>query len=130
MAGTVTHFEIYAEDAAKLAAFYGDLFGWSIDKATGVDYYRSRTSANESAGIQGGILERPILAPRSWVHYVMVDSIDSTLEQVLNLGGKIVRAKAAVPKAAWYALVEDPQGNMFAIYERDSKAFPPPEPDI
>ena len=130
MPAFVTHFEIYAENAAQLAEFYGDLFGWSIDKAVGVDYYRIRTSANEAASLQGGILNRPIAAPRSWVHYVMVDSIDDTLERILSLGGKIVKKKAAVPKAAWYAVVEDPQGNIFAIYERDAKAFPPPEPDI
>jgi hypothetical protein len=29
----------------------------------------------------------------------------------------------------WYAVVEDPQGNIFAIYQHDAKAMPPPQPE-
>ena len=68
--------------------------------------------------------------PRSWVHYVAVDSLDDTVERVQELGGKLLRAKAAVPKVAWYAVVEDIEGNIFAIWQADANAFPPPEPEI
>jgi uncharacterized protein len=34
----VTHFEIYAEEPAKLAEFYRTLLGWQIEKAPGIDY--------------------------------------------------------------------------------------------
>jgi len=129
MASTVTHFEIFAEDPASLAQFYRKLFGWQIDKATGVDYYHIQTGPAEAKGIGGGLLYRPIPGPRSWVHYVSVESIDETVELIESLGGKIVREKAAVPKTAWYAVVEDPQGNIFAVWQADPKAFPPLEPE-
>ena len=58
-----------------------------------------------------------------------MDSIDTTIERILSMGGKVVREKAAVPKIAWYAIVEDPEGNIFAIYQNDPTAFPMPEPD-
>lgn len=51
------------------------------------------------------------------------------IEQVQKLGGKLVRAKAAVPKVAWYAVVEDPDGNIFAVWQADADAFPLPEPE-
>jgi len=38
----VTHFEIYAEDPAKLVEFYRTLLGWQIEKAPGIDYWRIR----------------------------------------------------------------------------------------
>ena len=41
MTGAVTHFEIFAEDPAKLADFYRELFGWAIEKAPGVDYFHT-----------------------------------------------------------------------------------------
>ena len=75
------------------------------------------------------MLNRPIQGPRSWVHYVSVESIDDTIEEVQRLGGKLLRAKAAVPRIAWYAVVEDPQGNIFAVWEADPTAFPPLEPE-
>ena len=47
----------------------------------------------------------------------------------MELGGSVVRPKAAVPKAAWYAVVADPQGNIFAIWQADPLAMPLPEPE-
>jgi uncharacterized protein len=127
MTASVTHFEIYAEDTNGLAQFYRDLFDWKIEKAPGVDYFRIQTGP-ESQGIAGGLLSRPIPGPRSWVHYVRVESIDETIERVERLGGKLLRPKAAVPKSAWYAVMEDVEGNIFAVYQPDALAMPKPEP--
>ena len=87
MTSSVTHFEIYGEDPAKLAEFYRTLLGWQIDKAPGIDYWRIDTGAGESKGIGGGLLFRPIPGPRSWVHYVHVESLDQTVERIVELGG-------------------------------------------
>jgi uncharacterized protein len=129
LGASVTHFEIYAEDATGLAQFYRDLFDWKIEKTPGVDYFRIQTGPPGDHSIGGGLLNRPIPEPRSWVHYVLVDSIDQTIERVKSLGGKLLRAKAAVPKTAWYAVVEDPQGNIFAVYQHDATAMPALEPE-
>jgi uncharacterized protein len=129
MTAAVTHFEIYAADAPQLAEFYTELFGWKIDKAPGIDYFQINTDPAGGSGIRGGLLHRPIPGPRSWVHYVSVESVDAAVGKVQSLGGKLVRAKAAVPKVAWYAVVEDPDGNIFAVWQADPTAFPPHEPE-
>jgi uncharacterized protein len=130
MSNSVTHFEIYADEPEALAEFYRRLFGWRIDKALAVDYFFIDTAPKGGgAAVQGGLLRRPIEGPRSWVHYVHVDSLDDTLNRVTDLGGKVVRAKAAVPKTGWYAVAEDPQGNIFALFQADAGAFPSPVPD-
>jgi predicted enzyme related to lactoylglutathione lyase len=126
----VTHFEIYAEEPEGLAEFYRKLFGWRIEKARAVDYFFIETAPEPPGAIRGGLLRRPIEGPRSWVHYVHVDDLNEALERVVRLGGKVIRAQAAVPKTGWYAVAEDPQGNVFALFEPDAKAFPPPEPDV
>ena len=81
-------------------------------------------------GINGGLTYRPIPEPRSWVHYVSVESLDETLESVQRLGGTVLRPKSAVPKMAWYAVVADPEGNIFAIWQPDPHAFPLPDPEV
>jgi predicted enzyme related to lactoylglutathione lyase len=58
-----------------------------------------------------------------------VDSIDQTIERIQALGGKLLRPKTAVPKTAWYAVVEDPEGNIFAVYQHDALAMPMPVPE-
>ncbi len=129
MTSSVTHFEIYAEKPAKLAEFYETLLGWQIEKAPGIDYWRINTTPGESAGIGGGLLVRPIPGPRSWVHYLHVESLDHTLDRIVALGGSVLRPKSAVPKTAWFAVVADPEGNIFAIWQADPLAMPAPEPD-
>ena len=129
MTSAVTHFEIYAEEPTKLADFYRTLLGWTVDKAPGIDYWRIETAPAEARGIGGGLLLRPIQGPRSWVHYVHVESLDRTVERIVELGGAVVRPKTAVPKTAWYAVVADPEGNIFAIWQADPLAMPLPEPD-
>lgn len=128
MPSPVTHFEIYAEDPTTLVGFYGALFSWTIDKAPGIDYWRIETGSSGD-GYSGGLTYRPIEGPRSWVHYVTVEGLDETVAQVQRLGGSVVRPKAAVPKIGWYAVVADPEGNIFAVWQPDRDAMPPLEPE-
>jgi predicted enzyme related to lactoylglutathione lyase len=126
----VTHFEIYGEDPAKLADFYASLFGWQIEKAAGVDYWRIQTEAKSSGAFDGGLTYRAAQGPSAWLNYVTVTSVDAALAQAEQIGATIVRPKTAVPRTGWYAVLLDPQGNSFAIWQRDPTAFPPPpEPD-
>ena len=125
MVATVTHFEIYGDDLPNLADFYQSLFGWQITKAPGIDYHTVKTGA----GVGGGLSRRPIDEPRSWVHYVSVPSVDEAVARVVDLGGTVVRGRTAVPKTAWYAVVADPEGNIFAVWQADPTAFPPALPD-
>jgi predicted enzyme related to lactoylglutathione lyase len=100
MTGSVTHFEIYAEDDPnELADFYKELFDWQINKVPGIDYFQIETGPPEAGGIRGGLLQRPIQGPRSWVHYVAVDSLDEMVELVQSLGGKLVRQRQPFPRS-------------------------------
>jgi predicted enzyme related to lactoylglutathione lyase len=129
LSSSVTHFEIYADDPEKLADFYRGLFGWQLDKAPGVDYWRIETGATPARGFAGGLTYRPIAGTRGWMHYTHVASLDDALATAERLGAAVLRPKSAVPKTAWYAVLADPEGNAFAIYQPDPTAMPLPEPD-
>jgi hypothetical protein len=109
--------------------FYGDLLGWRLEKVAGLDYWRVQTGSSEEKGLHGGLTYRPNPELRSWLLYVNVPSLDEILARLKDLGGKVLRPKTAIPKTAWYALVKDPQGNTFGVWQSDPAAFPPPEPD-
>ncbi|MGA9867126.1 MAG: VOC family protein [Acetobacteraceae bacterium] len=129
MTGLVTHFEIYAEEPATLAEFYRQLFGWELERVPGLDYWRIEAGAAPVGSVSGGLTYRPIAGTRGWVHYVHVKSLDDAVTEAEQLGAVVLRPKAAVPKTAWYAVLADPEGNIFAIYQTDPAAFPPPEPN-
>jgi predicted enzyme related to lactoylglutathione lyase len=91
MINSITHFEIFSKEPEQLAEFYRTLLGWQIEKASGVDYWRIQTATADDKAIHGGLTFRAIPEPRSWVHYVHVQSVDETIDQVLKLGGELVR---------------------------------------
>ncbi len=128
--GAVTHFEIYAEEPAKLADFYRNLFGWQLDKAPGIDYWRIQTGQSQTNAFNGGLTYRPLPGPRNWVHYVNVASLDEALAHLQRLGGTVLRPKSAVPKTVRVRGRGRPRGKHFRRFgNRTRQRCLLPEPD-
>lgn len=114
---TVVHFEIPANDPAKLSKFYSDVFGWKFDKTqmSDIDYWVISTGPrNKSVG--GGMYKRTGATdlPRN---YINVDKIDRHIDAFKNAGGREVVPKAEVPKMGWSFVGADPEGNLIALFE-------------
>ena len=127
---SVVHFEIYAAEAEKLGQFYKSLFDWNIEKMPGMDYNWIKTvetdakgTPTQPGGINGGILKRPdgYNGP-AWVNYVNVESLEASIDRAKQLGGTMMKGKTAVPAMGWFAFLNDPQGNVFALWQSDSNA--------
>ena len=123
----VTHFEIYGDEPEKLAAFYGELLGWRIERAEGVDYWRIQIETPVEVS-SAGITYRPAFGPSGWMPFVEVESLDDAIAKARRLGGAIFKDKTAVPRTAWHSVIADPAGNSFVIWQADPMAMPPPEP--
>lgn len=129
MAGQITHFEIYGDDPARLAAFYNALFAWRLEQMDGLDYWRIHLDPTNPDQVGGGLTSRPRADPKGWLQFVNVESIDDSIALAEKLGAKVMRPKTAVPRTAWVAVLADPSGNMFAVWQPDPQAFPMPEHD-
>jgi uncharacterized protein len=129
LSGRLSNFEIYGDDPEALAAFYREVLGWRIEKAEGVDYWRIAIDAEAAPLASGGIARRPALEQTAWMNFVEVEQLDATLEAATRLGGAILKEKTAVPRTAWHAVIADPAGNAFLVWQADPLAFPAPEPD-
>jgi hypothetical protein len=125
----ITHFEIYGEDPEALADFYRAVLGWRIEKLEGLAYYRIEPEAGATAAIGGGFTTPSGIGAAGWLAYVKVDSIDAVLAAAEARGARLLKPKTAVPRTAWIAILEDPAGNRFAVWQPDASAFPPLEPD-
>jgi predicted enzyme related to lactoylglutathione lyase len=126
---SVTHFEIYGEEPAKLADFYRNVFGWQVEQMPGVNYWRVHTGSDEPKALHGGLTYRAIPDLNGWMLFVNAASLDDTVALVQKPGGAIVRPKTALPKTAWVTIVADPAKNIFGVWQADPTAFPLPEPD-
>jgi predicted enzyme related to lactoylglutathione lyase len=127
---SVAHFEIYADDPDKLQQFYTTLFDWTVEPVPGMDYRLIKTvetsaegMPTQPGGINGGMLKKPAgYDSNAWVNYVNVDSVDQTVEHAQKLGARVTKGKSPVPGMGWFAMLIDPQGNHFALFQSDSNA--------
>jgi predicted enzyme related to lactoylglutathione lyase len=120
---TIIHFEIPADDVEKLRKFYGELFGWKIEKMPGpMEYWNVETVPVDEKGmplrpgINGGMMKKqnPEHKP---VNYIGVESIDEYVKKIEALGGKVIVPKTEIPGIGWFALALDPEGNQFGIFQ-------------
>lgn len=125
----VVHFEIPADDPDKLAEFYTGLFGWQITKMPGeMEYWSVMTVEADENGmpkqpgaINGG-MGRRMMPDQKPMNYIAVESVDEYAAKAESLGATVTMAKQPVPGMGWFAMVMDPQGNMFGIWQTDAAA--------
>jgi predicted enzyme related to lactoylglutathione lyase len=107
----IVHFEIHGKDAKRLQDLYAKLFDWQIDTNNPINYgLVSPGVGGPEEGVGGGITTSPT-APFVTV-YVQVVSLDDTLKQVQEMGGKTVMPAMDVPGGPTIALFADPEGNV------------------
>ena len=108
--------ELSTTDPVAAAAFYGELFGWSVkDMGESMGGYRV-VSVGET-GV-GGIMAQPQGAPPmqpSWGCYVTVTDVDATLKKCSALGGQTLVPPMDIPGVGRMAVFKDPQGAVLSI---------------
>ncbi len=120
------HFEIPADDVERAKKFYGELFGWKIEKFTGptpMEYWSITTGA-ETGGmgsLGGGMMMRQMPDQHITI-YIDVPSVDEYADKVKSLGGQVVFPKAAVPGMGYFAVCVDQENNGFGLWENNSNA--------
>jgi predicted enzyme related to lactoylglutathione lyase len=120
----ITHFEIYTADPEAVRPFYESVFGWKIDKFEGgpMEYWLVTTGDDNEPGINGGITRPRPGQSAGTLNTIAVESLDQTIKNLEERGGKICVPKMAIPKIGWLAYAEDPAGNVFGLMEPDSNA--------
>ena len=118
----VIHFEIPAAEPERAAAFYKQVFGWSIEKWPGpMEYWMVTTGADGAPGINGGLLKKQ--APTTaTTNTIGVDSVEKAIAAVNSAGGKLVMPKTPIPTIGYFAYLEDTEGNLFGVLQSDANA--------
>ena len=114
----VVHFEISAQDQAKLTEFYSGLFGWSVDADNPMNYGMASTKDGE-LGIDGGIYQQqdPQDPPGIRI-YAQVDDAEAYLAKAQALGGTVVVPAMEIHFAGIIVgQFLDPEGNRFGVFQ-------------
>jgi uncharacterized protein len=124
-AGTLNYLQVPASDLDASATFYQDVFGWRINRYPSPAPNRDQPQTGyvgfvDSSGNVGGefVVDRPASREPGILPSIGVDSIDQTLESVVEHGGEVVRPRTAIVEGVdWQAQFRDPAGNVMALFE-------------
>jgi len=113
--GKICYLEIPATDVEVSAGFYSAVFGWKIRiRGDGARAFDDTTGAVSGSWVVGRL---PARDP-GILTYVMVDSIEATLQKVLAAGGQIGTPFTQLgTHGEAYATFRDPAGNAFGLYQ-------------
>ena len=119
--GTPNWVELVTTDAAGAKAFYMPLFQWETqDLPAGEDsVYTMWLLRGKQVGAmyQMGEGESSMGVPPHWRTYISVADADAVAEQAKTLGGQVLMEPADVFDAGRMALIQDPTGAVFAIWQ-------------
>ncbi len=116
----VVHFEISADQPERAIKFYTEVFGWEIQKWQGPqDYWLITTGKDDKPGINGGLMKR-MNPSASTINSIDVNSVDDFATKITQSGGKVVVPKMAIPRVGYLAYCQDPEGNMFGLFQGDN----------
>ncbi len=117
----VVYFEIPVNDLKRAESFYSTVFNFSFEKET-IDHYEMALFPFEekNSGITGALAKGDVYKPtkNGVIIYFKTENIDSTLEKVLQHGGKILYPKRMDEKYGFaVAEFEDSEGNRIALHQ-------------
>jgi uncharacterized protein len=121
---SIVWFEIPADNVERAKSFYGQLFGWKIEKFPGAaahDYWHIDTGGPD-ASPDGGLMKRQDPGQQGITSYINVPSVDQFAAKVQKLGGKICMPKTAVQQMGYFAICQDTENNTFALWEKNENA--------
>jgi predicted enzyme related to lactoylglutathione lyase len=111
--GALVWNELQSPDLDASGAFYGALFGWEVQDAPGMS--ERYVGIKNGSSNNGGMRQATPGMPPSWLVYFGTEDIEAGIARVQELGG----AKLVGPvdiQIAKFAVVQDPQGAVFALY--------------
>src|SRR5918992_5648531 len=123
--GTFSWVDLATTDPAAAKAFYAGLFGWETqddDAGDGAVYTLCRVEGDAVCGL----FEMPedmraSGAPPNWTSYVTVDDADAAAVRAKELGGDATRDAFDVMDIGRMAVLADPQGAAFAVWQPRSR---------
>jgi hypothetical protein len=128
---TFVWYELHTPDAAAAEAFYKPVLGWGTQDAGLPD--RKYVLVNVGDVPVGGLLQKPAAAFASgekphWIGYIGVNDLANACQRVQEAGGVLHRSPEAIPGVGTFAVVADPEGAVFVLFQAPDGITRPERP--
>lgn len=117
--GRFVWYELLTTDPDAASGFYTELVGWEARTSSTDRAYREWINGGTPIG---GLMALPdeakkLGAPPNWIGHIATPNVVKTAEQASKLGAKVLREPTEVPDVGKFAVLADPQGAVFAIFQ-------------
>jgi hypothetical protein len=129
--GRFVWYDLMTTDQTAAKAFYNQLIGWGTQPWEGGDMpYTMWTRGSDPVG---GLMDLPreaadAGAPPHWLAYIAVTDVGETCDRAAELGGTVLHPATEIEGAGCFAILQDPQGAVFAVYTSDNLSTDEPQP--
>ena len=115
--GAIIWNELMTTDASAAVDFYKKTLGIDTGKMPGpMDYTLVKAGGDDVAGIMAITPEMGEVPPH-WGVYFGVDDVDAAVEKAKSLGGNVLVPPQDIPEIGRFAVLQDPQTAVFAIFK-------------
>lgn len=119
--GTVCWADLSTPDVEIAGKFYGDLFGWQISADNDSSGYSHIKNGDRFIGGIQSAATRNSQAPPHWMIYFLVSDCNAAAAKAAELGSQPLMAPMDIPKVGRMAILKDPQGAVFALFQPEAK---------
>lgn len=116
MGQPVMYWQILSKQPAKLAEFYGSIFGWNVWPADALGSRAVETGSAE--GIPGGIWQIPQDGHSMVQLFIRVEDVGAYVRKVEDGGGKVIFPPQVIPSGDEVSILQDPEGIPFGIFRK------------
>ncbi|MFJ3334447.1 VOC family protein [Streptomyces sp. NPDC086766] len=113
--GSLGWVELVTRNAERARSFYTTVFGWSVNASEW--YTQWGLHGGEFGGVRALGDRIPADVPPHWLPYFAVEDVDATTEIAQREGAKALLEPTAEEDGPRIALLRDPQGAAFGIYQ-------------
>jgi len=108
--------ELNTDDLDGAKEFYSEIFNWKVEafEDSSIPYYFVKTGGDAEGGMMGKTSSR---TPTAWTPFMEVKDLSSVCDKVERLGGRILKHKTSIPGMGWFAVLHDPQGAVFGLWQ-------------
>lgn len=110
------HIIIPSKNYLKSKVFFENVFGWKVEEQTGTNTLEVLPKPRKGPSAELNSEAKTIIPS------ILTSDIDAKLRLIEKFGGKRLTDKTPIGKegerGGYYALFEDPQGNVMCLYSR------------
>jgi len=129
--GRFVWYDLMTTDQVAAKSFYNLIVGWGTQPLEGGDMPYTMWTCGETP--IGGVMDLPpdvaaAGAPPHWIAYVAVTDVAATCARAEELGGTILHPATDIDGAGSFAVIQDPQGAPFSVYNSKQLSTDEPTP--